>query len=609
MNGLLKFITCGSVDDGKSTLIGHLLYDAKLIFADQQNALEMDSRLGNREGALDYSLLLDGLMAEREQGITIDVAYRYFTTRRRSFIVADCPGHEQYTRNMAVGASFADLAVILVDVQHGITQQTCRHVRICSLMGIQHFVLAVNKMDLVDFEAHAFVETEMAFKRYLAEFSVQTLQSIPLSATEGDNIIALSPRMRWYSGKSLLSYLEDIQTESAEESDTFCMPIQRVCRPSQTFRGFQGEIICGHLRPGDEIKALPGGEYATVRKILLGAHEAKSAHVGQPVTVQLDREIDISRGSVLQKGEILCEAGILEATMLWMDDRALIPGRSYLLKCGTKTLPAEVVSIRHKVEMTTGKHIAAQKLKKNEIGDCEIALSSPLIFSRFQDLKPIGRFILIDRISHMTAGCGIISQPLHRAATVTWQDSIVTPANRALQKGQKPLTLWFTGLSGAGKSTIANQLERMLVEKGMHTMLLDGDNLRYGLNKDLGFSEMARVENIRRVAEVSRILNDAGIIALSALISPYRADRQRAREIIGTPFIEVYVNTPLAVCEARDVKGLYRRARDGDLPEFTGISSPYEAPEMPDIAIDTSQMSLEDACAMLWNEIFPRIGR
>lgn len=607
MKSLLKFITCGSVDDGKSTLLGHMLYDAKLLFADQEKALELDSRVGSREGKIDYSLLLDGLMAEREQGITIDVAYRYFTTENRSFIVADCPGHEQYTRNMAVGASFADLAVILVDASQGVLTQTKRHSRICALMGIKHIVLAVNKMDLIDYDKHRFEEIKQEFIALTANYNFDTIQIIPVSATEGDNVTKASIHTPWYKGETLLAYLENIDVNEKSENEGFIMPVQRVCRPNHTFRGFQGEIESGNISVGDEIITLPSNEKAKVKSIHAADKKREEATAGQPVTIQLDREVDVSRGCVIVKDEALESADMFTATILWMDDTELVAGRNYLIKCGTKILPAAVMSIKHKIDINTGKHIAAERLFKNEIAVCDISLSEKMVFDKFDKNKSLGGFILIDRVSNMTSACGVIEHSLRRSTNVVWQDTDITRKIRSRQKGQQPLTLWFTGLSGSGKSTLANEVEKRLVAMGKHTMLLDGDNIRHGLNKNLGFKEADRVENIRRIAEVAKLMNEAGLIAITSFISPYKNDRENAREIIGDEFVEIFVSTPLEECERRDVKGLYKKARAGEIPNFTGISSPYEKPENPEIEIDTSNYSIEEAADLLMKRIFKYI--
>ena len=595
MNALLKFITCGSVDDGKSTLIGHMLYDAKLLFADQERALELDSKVGSRGGEIDYSLLLDGLMAEREQGITIDVAYRYFTTERRSFIVADTPGHEEYTRNMAVGASFADLAVILVDASQGVLTQTRRHTRICSLMGIKHFVFAVNKMDLIDFEQEKFQKIQKDIKVLLAEFEYSTAQMIPVSATEGDNITKRSVHMPWYTGKTLLDYLETINVKENPAETGFTMPVQRVCRPNHTFRGFQGQIESGSVSVGDAIKVLPSGESAKVTLIYEGDKEVQTSATGHAVTIQLDTEIDVSRGCVLIRDTSLNVNSMFAATLLWMDDVKLLPGRNFLLKLATQSVPATIMKIRYKSDVNTGEEVYADAIYKNEIALCEISTASKLVFDEFEKNNALGSLILIDRVSHMTSACGIVEHTLNRENQLTWHNMDITRSFREEQLGQTAKTIWFTGLSGSGKSTLANELEKRLAAMGKHTMLLDGDNVRMGLNRNLGFREADRIENIRRIAEVSKLMNDAGLIVLTSFISPFAQDRQNAREIIGDAFMEVYVSTPMEECERRDVKGLYKKARKGELDHFTGVTSPYEVPQHADVVIDTSKFSVE-AC-------------
>ncbi|MCC8028949.1 MAG: adenylyl-sulfate kinase [Lachnospiraceae bacterium] len=594
MDALLKFITCGSVDDGKSTLIGHMLYDAKLIFTDQERALELDSRVGSRGGEIDYSLLLDGLMAEREQGITIDVAYRYFTTECRSFIVADTPGHEEYTRNMAVGASFADLAVILVDASQGVLTQTRRHTRICSLMGIKHFVFAVNKMDLVNYEKVRFDKIRKNIQVLLAEFDYKTAVMIPVSATEGDNITSKSDRMPWYGGRPLLTYLETIDVKEDPAETGFTMPVQRVCRPNHTFRGFQGQIESGSVSVGDRLTVLPSGETAEVASIYQGCDAVQESSAGRAVTIQLDSEIDVSRGCVLVKQTEELISTMFAATILWMDDRKLMAGKSYLLKIGTQKVPATVMKIKYKIDVNSGEEVYADTIYKNEIAHCEISVASKIVFDRFKNNNALGSLILIDRISHMTSACGVVEYALNRGDNLTWHDMDITRDFREKQLGQRAKTIWFTGLSGAGKSSLANELEKCLALEGRHTMLLDGDNVRMGLNKNLGFREHDRIENIRRIAEVSKLMNDAGLIVLTSFISPFIQDRRNAREIIGDAFVEVYVSTPLEECEKRDVKGLYKKARSGRIDNFTGVSSPYEPPENPEIVIDTSNGTLEE---------------
>lgn len=604
MDGLLKFITCGSVDDGKSTLIGHMLYDAKLLFTDQERALELDSRIGSRGGELDYSLLLDGLMAEREQGITIDVAYRYFTTERRSFIVADTPGHEEYTRNMAVGASFADLAVILVDASRGILVQTRRHARICDLMGISYFCFAVNKMDLLQYNEREYKKIEKEIKKLAVDLELSNVTVIPVSATEGDNVTRRSKRMLWYQGQTLLEYLETVNIEEGTEEEGFVMPVQRVCRPDHTFRGFQGQIVCGRLSVGQQITVLPSGEPAEIASILLTDKTVKSAGKGDPVTVRLNREVDVSRGCVLAEGTELKVSNMFTASVLWMDDADLVQGKSFLIRIGTRTLPASVMKIKYKVSVATGERLEASRLRKNEIAVCDLVTAEEIVYDAFAKHKELGCFILIDRVTNMTSGCGVIQHSLRRSENIVWQKLDITREIRAAKMEQKPVTLWFTGLSGSGKSALANEIEKLLSVSGHYTMLLDGDNVRMGLNSNLGFEEPDRIENIRRIAEVAKLMNDAGLIVLTSFISPFRSDRERARMIIGEDnFVEIYVSTPLEECEKRDVKGLYKKAREGEIPNFTGISSPYEAPKRPEICVDTSTQSLEEAVTYVMKEI------
>lgn len=604
MDSLLKFITCGSVDDGKSTLIGHMLYDAKLLFADQEKALELDSKVGSRGGAIDYSLLLDGLMAEREQGITIDVAYRYFTTEKRSFIVADTPGHEEYTRNMAVGASFAQLAVILVDATQGVLVQTRRHTRICSLMGIKHFVFAVNKMDLIHYDEHRFEKIEKEIKMMAGEHDYSSIKILPVSATEGDNVTVKSSHMPWYKGESLLTYLENIDVNENPSEKGFTMPVQRVCRPDRTFRGFQGQIESGEIHVGDEITALPSNEKATVKSIIETGKEVEASDRGHAVTISLDKEVDVSRGCVLAKDTKPAVGNLFTAKLLWMDDSYLVAGKNYILKLGTKMVPAVVMNIKYKIDVNTGNEVHADTIYKNEIAACDISVSDKIVFDQFKQNQALGSLILIDRITNMTSACGVIMHSLRRTDNLTWHEMDITRDFRAQQKGQKPKTIWMTGLSGSGKSTLANELEKRLAALGKHTMLLDGDNVRMGLNKNLGFKEADRIENIRRIAEVSKLMNDAGLIVITSFISPYVRDRRNARDIIGEDsFVEVYVSTPVEECERRDVKGLYKKARAGEIPNFTGISSPYEVPENPDVAIDTSAMSLEECVDVLLKQL------
>lgn len=609
MQSLLKFITCGSVDDGKSTLIGHMLYDAKLIFADQEKALELDSKVGSTGGEIDYSLLLDGLMAEREQGITIDVAYRYFTTDNRSFIVADTPGHEEYTRNMAVGASFADLAVILVDVTKGVLVQTKRHTRICALMGIKSVVYAVNKMDLVHYDESAFKNICRGIKKMTAEYDFDEEYIIPVSATRGDNITALSHKMAWFKGKALLQYLEQVDVSDKTDQSGFVLPVQRVSRPDRNFRGFQGQIEVGQIAVGDEITALPSGEKARVRTILSLDKKVERAGKGQAVTVQLDKEVDVSRGCMLCRDVKMHVGKLFSSKLLWMDNSRLVPGKGYYLKLGTRMVPATVMNIKAKIDVNEGTHIAADQIYKNEIAICDISCQDRVVYDLFDHHKELGSFILIDRVTHMTSACGVVEHPLRREENLQWHNMDITRGLRAERLGQTPGTIWLTGLSGSGKSTIVNELEKRLFMAGRHTMLLDGDNVRMGLNKNLGFKEQDRIENIRRVAEVAKLMNDAGLVVLTSFISPFEADRQKARRIIGEEaFIEIYVSTPLEECEKRDVKGLYKKARRGEIPNFSGVSSAYEVPVNPEIIIDTTGKSVEECVDYIMEQLEKKLG-
>lgn len=600
MKGLLKFITCGSVDDGKSTLIGHILYDAKLIFADQENALVLDSKIGSRESQIDYSLLLDGLMAEREQGITIDVAYRYFNTEKRNFIVADTPGHEEYTRNMAVGASFAELAIILLDATKGILTQTRRHTRICNLMGIRHFVFAVNKMDLVNYDEDTYrkIEKDVMSLIHKNDYAFDSIKFIPVSATEGDNVTNQSKNMPWYKECPLLEYLEEVDTSTEEEHKSFLMPVQRVCRPNLNFRGFQGQVSRGEVSVGEEICILPSREKAIVKELYQTDKKVDTLNFGDAGTISLDREVDCSRGCVISKNEH-STSRLLRGDIIWMDDEDLVVGRNFLLKVGTKLVPATIMNIHYCIDVNTGEHLLAEEAKKNDIINCDISLSEKVLIEAFKKNKELGRFILINRVTHMTSACGIIKHKLNRSDNLTWQNLDITKEFRANQKKQTPKTIWFTGLSGSGKSTIANLLEKELAVSGKHTMLLDGDNVRLGLNNNLGFSEEDRVENIRRFAEVSKLMNDAGLITLVSVISPYDADRENARKIIGNGFVLVHVATSLEECIRRDTKNLYQKAINGEIQNFTGISSPYEMPTGADIVVDTEKTSVEDAVQII----------
>ncbi|AAW76650.1 ATP sulfurylase; adenylylsulfate kinase [Xanthomonas oryzae pv. oryzae KACC 10331] len=593
---LLRFITCGSVDDGKSTLIGRLLYDSKRLFDDQLAALESDSRRHGTQGeSIDYALLMDGLAAEREQGITIDVAYRYFDTDRRKFIVADCPGHEQYTRNMATGASTADVAVVLVDARKGLLAQTRRHSYIVSLLGIRHVVLAVNKMDLVDYDAQVFADIAQGYAALAAQLGIADVQCIPLSALAGENLSSASTRMPWYSGPHLLQHLDTVQLEPPEAGSGLRLPVQWVNRPNAQFRGYAGTIAAGQVQVGDAVVVVPSGRRTQVARVLDANGEVDSARAGQAVTLTLRNEIDISRGDIIAAVDDPPEvADQFAGHLLWMDDAALLPGRPYWLKIGTRTVTASISEIKHKVDVNTQERLAAKRLELNEVGYCNLALDEPIAFSPYARNRVLGGFILIDRQSNATVAAGTLEFALRRAGNVHWQHLDVDRSARARIKGQAPRVLWFTGLSGAGKSTVANLVDKRLHALGYHTFILDGDNVRHGLNRDLGFTDEDRVENIRRVAEVARLMADAGLIVLVSFISPFRAERQLARERFDQgEFVEVFVDVPLAVAESRDVKGLYRKARAGQIPNFTGIDSPYEAPETPEIHLHADGENVE----------------
>ena len=583
---LLRFITCGSVDDGKSTLIGRLLYESKRLFDDQLAALEADSRRHGTQGErIDYALLLDGLAAEREQGITIDVAYRYFDTDRRKYIVADCPGHEQYTRNMATGASTADLAVVLVDARKGLLQQTRRHSYIVSLLGIGQVVLAVNKMDLVDYDPAVFERIAGEYRALAAQLGIANVQAIPLSALEGQNLSARSALMPWYAGPSLLEHLDTVAIAGHDADSGLRLPVQWVNRPNPDFRGFAGTIAAGRVSAGDAVVVLPSARRSTVRQVLGPDGPLDAAAAGQAVTLTLADEIDVSRGDVIAAaGDPPEVADQFAAHVLWMDDAALLPGRPYWLQIGSRTVAVSVSEIKHRVDVNTQEKLAAKRLELNEVGYCNLSLDEPIAFEPYARNRALGGFILIDRQSNATVAAGTLDFALRRAGNVHWQHLDVDKAARARIKGQTPKVLWFTGLSGAGKSTIANQVEKRLHARGCHTFLLDGDNVRHGLNRDLGFTDEDRVENIRRVVEVARLMVDAGLIVLVSFISPFRAERQMARERFAEgEFIEIFVDVPLEVAESRDVKGLYRKARAGQIPNFTGIDSPYEPPEAPEL--------------------------
>jgi bifunctional enzyme CysN/CysC len=594
---LLRFLTCGSVDDGKSTLIGRLLYDSKLIFEDHLTALTKDSvKHGTTGEDIDLALLVDGLEAEREQGITIDVAYRFFATSARKFIVADTPGHEQYTRNMATGASNSELAVILIDARKGVLTQTRRHAFIVSLLGIRHVVLAINKIDLVDFSQEIFDTISAEFAEFAGKLKFESVVAIPISARYGDNVIAPSPRTPWYSGPSLIEHLETVDVETELSAGPFRMPVQWVNRPNLDFRGFSGTIVSGRVSPGDDIAVAKSGRISRVKQIATLDGDLPEAVAGQAVTLTLEDEIDISRGDVLVAPQARPEmADQFAAHLLWMADEELLPHRQYLLKIGTQTVPAQVTQLKHKVDVNTLDHFAARTLQLNEVGYGNFSTGEPIVFDPYADNRDMGSFVIIDRFTNGTVGAGMIEFGLRRATNVHWQALDVDVSSRAELKHQKPCVLWFTGLSGSGKSTVANLVEKRLFAQGRHTYILDGDNVRHGLNRDLGFTDADRVENIRRVAEAAKLFVDAGLIVLVSFISPFRSERRLARDLLKDgQFIEIFVDTPLEVCIARDPKGLYKRAQAGEIKNFTGIDSPYERPENPELVLKMEMGSAED---------------
>ncbi|MFN7029773.1 MAG: sulfate adenylyltransferase subunit CysN [Sphingopyxis sp.] len=600
---LLRFITCGSVDDGKSTLIGRLLYDSKMIFEDQLAALEADSkRVGTQGQEIDFALLVDGLAAEREQGITIDVAYRFFTTEKRKFIVADTPGHEQYTRNMVTGASTADLAVILIDARKGVLTQTRRHSFLAHLIGIKHIVLAVNKMDLVGYDKSVFERILLSYRSFASEIGITNFTAIPISGFKGDNITALSDNMPWFKGPALIEHLEGVEiAAAADEAKPFRLPVQWVNRPNLDFRGFSGQIASGTVRPGDDVRILPSGKMTKIDRIVTLDGDLDEAVVGQSVTLTLSDEVDCSRGDVIAAADAPPEAADqFEATLVWMADEAMIAGRAYWLKLATQTVSATIQQPKYEINVNTLDHLAAKTLELNGIGVVELSTDKPIVFEAYADNRTLGGFILIDKLTNATVAAGMLHFSLRRAQNVHWQASDVDRDMRANLKNQRPALLWFTGLSGSGKSTIANLVEKKLHRMNRHSFLLDGDNVRHGLNRDLGFTEADRIENIRRVGEVAKLMTDAGLIVITAFISPFRVERDMVRSMLPEgEFIEVFIDTPLAEAERRDVKGLYRKARAGQLKNFTGIDSPYEAPETPEIRIDTTAMSPEEAADLI----------
>ena len=606
---MLRFITCGSVDDGKSTLIGRLLYDSKMIFEDQLASLEADSKkVGTQGQEIDFALLVDGLAAEREQGITIDVAYRFFNTEKRKFIVADCPGHEQYTRNMVTGASTADLAVILIDARKGVLVQTRRHSYLCHLLGIKNIVLAVNKMDLVGYDQATFDAIVADYTAFAGSIGINNFTALPLSGFKGDNITSRSGNTPWYNGPTLLEQLETVEVLSALDADQpFRLPVQWVNRPNLDFRGFAGLIASGSVRPGDDVRVLPSGKTSTVTRIVTLDGDLDIAVAGQSVTLCLGDEIDCSRGNVIAAADQPPEAADqFESTIVWLADDALHVGRSYWLKLATQMVSVTVQQPKYAINVNTMEHIAAKTLDLNAIGVAEITTDKPLVFEPYAQSRTLGGFILIDKLTNATVAAGMLHFALRRAQNVHWQATDVSREAHAALKNQKPLVLWFTGLSGSGKSTIANAVEKRLNLMNRHTFLLDGDNVRHGLNKDLGFTEADRIENIRRVGEVAKLMTDAGLIVLTAFISPFRAEREMVRAMLPEgEFIEIFVDTPLEVAEARDVKGLYKKARAGALKNFTGIDSPYEAPDAPDIRVNTATMTAEEAADFIIRQLMP----
>ena len=605
---MLRFITCGSVDDGKSTLIGRLLYDSKMIFEDQLAHLEADSRkMGTQGESIDFALLVDGLAAEREQGITIDVAYRFFATEKRKFIVADTPGHEQYTRNMVTGASTADLAVILVDARQGVLTQTRRHSYLAHLLGIRHIVLAVNKMDLVNYDQNVFDAIVADYKTFAKNIGIAAFTAIPISGLAGDNIANASAQTDWYAGPTLIEHLEtvDVATNAAS-GHPFRLPVQWVNRPNLDFRGFSGQISAGKICVGDEIRIVPSGRNTKVQRIVTQDGDLDEATVGQSITLTFEDEIDCSRGDVIATAEAPpAIADTFEATLVWMAETPLVPRRGYWLKIGTQMVSATIQPPKYQIGINTLEQLAAKTLELNAIGVCTFSTDKPIVFEPYADSKELGGFVLIDKMTNNTVAAGMINFSLRRAHNIHWQAADVNRDAHATLKDQKPLVLWFTGLSGSGKSTIANEVEKRLYALGKHTFLLDGDNVRHGLNKDLGFTDTDRIENIRRIGEVAKLMTDAGLIVLTAFISPFRTERRMVRDMLPDgEFIEIHVDTPLAVAEERDVKGLYKKARAGMLKNFTGIDSPYEAPESPEIRIDTNAMSVEQAADEIMRKIF-----
>ena len=596
---LLRFITCGSVDDGKSTLIGRMLYESQMLFDDQLSALKNDSKkLGTQGDEIDFALLVDGLAAEREQGITIDVAYRFFSTDKRKYIVADTPGHEEYTRNMATGASTADVAIILIDAKQGVLTQTRRHSFIVSMVGVKKVLLAVNKLDLVDYSEDIYRQIVSDYSDFAeSALNIESITAVPISALLGDNVVERSENTPWYNGETIMQYLENIEVQNQRKQASFRMPVQWVNRPNPNFRGFSGLIASGETKIGDKVRLHPGGKESTIESIVTWKGELQQASAGQSVTITLNDEIDVSRGDIIATSTDPCgESDQFQSRILWMSADAMIPGRQYIFKSNTQSATLTLGKLKHRIEVNTLDHLPAKTLELNEIGVCNISLDKRIAYDSYDNNQTLGGFIVIDRLTNNTVGMGLIDFALHRSENIHWQKMDVSKESRAEQKSQTPKIIWFTGLSGSGKSSIANILEKKLQALGKHTITLDGDNMRHGLNRDLGFTAADRVENIRRVGEVAKLMVNSGLICITSFISPFESERKMARSLVSeNEFIEVFIDTPLSVCEERDVKGLYAKARSGQIPNFTGISSPYESPEKPEIRIDTTKLSAEAA--------------
>ena len=596
---LLRFITCGSVDDGKSTLIGRMLYESHMLFDDQLSSLKTDSKkIGTQGEEIDFALLVDGLAAEREQGITIDVAYRFFSTDKRKYIVADTPGHEEYTRNMATGASTADVAIILVDAEQGVLTQTRRHSFIVSMVGVKNVLLAINKLDLVEYSQQVYDDIVSEYREFAdSALNLESITPVPISALMGDNVVNKSENTPWFNGQTIMQYLETVEVSNQKALQSFRMPVQWVNRPNSKFRGFSGLIASGEINTGDEVRILPGGNTSHIKSIVTWEGELPKAKVGKSVTITLEDEIDVSRGDIIALSSDPCgEADQFQARILWMNNDAMMPGRQYLLKSSTQSATLTLGKLKHRIDVNTLDHLPAKTLELNEIGVCNISLDRRIAFDSYDDNQTMGGFIIVDRLSNNTVGMGLIDFALRRSENIHWQKMDVSQDSRAEQKSQTPRIIWFTGLSGSGKSSIANILEKKLQSLGKHTITLDGDNIRHGLNRDLGFTEADRVENIRRVGEVAKLMLNSGLICITSFISPFESERAMARSLVSeNEFVEVFVDTPLSVCEERDVKGLYAKARSGEIPNFTGISSPFEGPKNPEIRIDTTKISAEEA--------------